>query len=56
VIAELKPTEAERKADEMLDVPPLEEDETVWALAWSPCGKFLASGGDLGGVRLWERT
>ncbi|RSH92443.1 Cytosolic iron-sulfur protein assembly protein [Saitozyma podzolica] len=56
VIAELKPSEAERKADEALDVPPLEEDETVWALAWSPCGRFLASGGDLGGVRLWERT
>nr|ODO04327.1 WD40 repeat protein Ciao1 [Cryptococcus depauperatus CBS 7855] len=41
---------------EALHVPPLEEDETIWSLAWSPCGRFLASGGDNGGIRLWQRT
>ena len=46
----------EDQAVETLDIPPLEEDETVWSLAWSPCGRYLASGGDLGGIRLWMRT
>ncbi|CAK9779745.1 WD40 repeat-like protein [Cutaneotrichosporon oleaginosum] len=51
----LSPTPPEKEA-EALDVPPLREPETVWSLAWSPDGKFLASGGDQGGVRLWERV
>lgn len=36
-------------------VPPLQDPETVWSLAFSPCGQWLASGGDGGGVRIWER-
>jgi hypothetical protein len=26
-------------------VPPLKEPETIWSLAFSPCGMYLASGG-----------
>lgn len=51
----LSPTEPEREA-QALDVPPLREPETVWALVWSPDGRYLASGGDRGGIRLWERV
>lgn len=36
-------------------VPPLKEPETIWSLAFSPCGMYLASGGDNGGIRLWAR-
>ncbi|WVO14924.1 hypothetical protein L204_102564 [Cryptococcus depauperatus] len=56
LIDALVPSKEEREADEALHVPPLEEDETIWSLAWSPCGRFLASGGDNGGIRLWQRT
>lgn len=45
----------EEAAARAIDVPPLVESETVWSLAWSPCGRFLASGGDQGGIRLWVR-
>lgn len=48
-------TEAEKAATDLV-VPPLQDSETVWSLAWSPCGRFLASGGDRGGIRLWART
>ncbi|BEI90349.1 uncharacterized protein CcaverHIS019_0304190 [Cutaneotrichosporon cavernicola] len=51
----LSPTPPEKEAL-ALDIPPLVEDETVWSIAWSPNGRFLASGGDCGGVRLWERV
>lgn len=51
----LLPTEAERLAEAHVDVPPLEEDETVWCLAWSGDGGYLASGGDEGGIRIWKR-
>jgi WD40 repeat protein len=54
-LAALLPTEEERLAEAQVDVPPLEEDETVWCLAWSGCGGYLASGGDEGGVRIWKR-
>jgi WD40 repeat protein len=37
------------------EIPALVEPETVWAVAFSPCGGYLASGGDLGGVRIWTR-
>lgn len=47
-------TEEERD-EEGLEVPPLQEPETVWCLAWTPDGKYLASGGDTGGIRLWRR-
>lgn len=56
LIDALVPTEEEKKAEAELQVPPLEEDETVWCLAWSPDGRWLASGGDNGGIRLWRRT
>ncbi|KAI5454151.1 Cytosolic iron-sulfur protein assembly protein [Naganishia albida] len=36
-------------------IPPLKEPETIWSLAFSPCGMFLASGGDNGGIRIWAR-
>ena len=36
-------------------VPPLQDPETVWSVAFSPCGQYLASGGDGGGIRIWER-
>ncbi|WRT64488.1 uncharacterized protein IL334_001420 [Kwoniella shivajii] len=55
LINALIPTAEEKEADEQLDVPPLEEDETVWSLAFSPDGGYLASGGDLGGIRIWKR-
>ncbi|WVQ98354.1 hypothetical protein IAU59_005477 [Kwoniella sp. CBS 9459] len=55
LIAALVPSAEEKAAEEKLVVPPLEEDETVWSLAWSPCGRFLASGGDTGGIRIWQR-
>ncbi|WVF69487.1 hypothetical protein IAT40_004264 [Kwoniella sp. CBS 6097] len=55
LIAALMPSAEEKAAEEKLVVPPLEEDETVWSLAWSPCGKYLASGGDTGGIRIWRR-
>ncbi|WWD21771.1 hypothetical protein CI109_106258 [Kwoniella shandongensis] len=55
LISALIPSQAEKEAEEKLAVPPLEEDETVWCLAWSPCGRYLASGGDQGGIRIWTR-
>jgi WD40 repeat protein len=55
LVEALSPPPPEKEA-QALDVPPLREPETVWALAWSPDGLFLASGGDGGGVRLWERV
>lgn len=39
-----------------LTIPPLKEPETIWSLAFSPCGRYLASGGDGGGLRIWQRT
>ena len=51
----LYPTKEEREADASIDLPPLEEDETVWSLAWAPGGSYLASGGDNGGIRIWTR-
>jgi WD40 repeat protein len=36
-------------------IPPLKEPETIWSLAFSPCGMYLASGGDNGGIRIWAR-
>jgi WD40 repeat protein len=36
-------------------IPALQEPETVWSVAFSPCGNYLASGGDGGGIRIWER-
>lgn len=47
---------ASTKADLGFSIPPLQDPETVWSLAFSPCGKYLASGGDGGGIRLWART
>lgn len=29
---------------------------TVWTLAFSPCGKWMASAGDGGEIRFWERS
>ncbi|ORY21257.1 putative cytosolic iron-sulfur protein assembly protein 1 [Naematelia encephala] len=55
LIDNLAPNDEEREAEEKVVVPPLEEDETVWSLAWSPDGQMLASGGDLGGIRIWTR-
>lgn len=54
MVQQLAPTEDEQRQD-LLDVPPLEEDETVWGLAWSPDGGWLASAGDNGGIRVWRR-
>ncbi|RXK37234.1 WD40 repeat protein Ciao1 [Tremella mesenterica] len=54
-LSALYPTE-EEKAAAALHIPPLLEDETVWCLSWSPCGKYLASGGDRGGIRIWTRN
>lgn len=45
----------EQEAEEAIQLPPLEEDETVWSLAWAPDGQFMASGGDNGGIRIWTR-
>lgn len=42
--------------EEEFHVPELKEPETIWALAFSPCGQFLASGGDNGGIRVWARS
>lgn len=47
--------QAFKDGEEGFRVPPLMEDETVWSVAWSPCGRYMASGGDLGGVRIWAR-
>jgi WD40 repeat protein len=55
LVPALFPTKEEQEADESIDLPPLEEDETVWSLAWAPGGEYLASGGDSGGIRLWSR-
>ncbi|KAK4685225.1 cytosolic iron-sulfur protein assembly protein CIAO1, partial [Tremellales sp. Uapishka_1] len=55
LVGALMPTPKEKEANESLIIPPLVEDETVWTLAWSPCGKYLASGGDTGGIRIWTR-
>jgi WD40 repeat protein len=55
LVSAMGDTPAEAAASELV-VPPLVEAETVWSLAWSPCGRFLASGGDRGGIRLWART
>ncbi|KAL1407010.1 Glycerol kinase [Vanrija albida] len=54
LLAEMGPSAAEL-AGRAVEVPPLAEAETVWSLAWSPCGKYLATGGDSGGIRLWAR-
>jgi WD40 repeat protein len=55
LVSALFPTQEESEADASIDLPPLEEDETVWSLAWAPGGEYLASGGDDGGIRLWTR-
>jgi hypothetical protein len=55
LVPALFPTKEEREADESINLPPLEEDETVWSLAWAPGGGYLASGGDHGGIRIWTR-
>jgi len=55
LLSAMADSEAEAAAGDLV-VPPLVEAETVWALVWSPCGRFLASGGDRGGIRLWART
>lgn len=49
------PSKEEQEAEEAINLPPLEEDETVWSLAWAPGGQYLASGGDNGGIRIWTR-
>lgn len=54
VIPALALTDEEADGAE-LEVPPLEEAETVWSLAWSPDGGYLASAGDRGGIRLWKK-
>ncbi|KAJ9115131.1 hypothetical protein QFC22_005461 [Naganishia vaughanmartiniae] len=41
--------------DDEFPVPALKDPETIWSLAFSPCGMFLASGGDNGGIRIWAR-
>lgn len=51
----LFPSKEEQEAEAAIDLPPLEEDETVWSLAWAPSGQFMASGGDKGGIRIWKR-
>ncbi|KAJ9098550.1 hypothetical protein QFC19_006318 [Naganishia cerealis] len=53
---EAKPSSADNddKNDEFT-VPALKDPETIWSLAFSPCGMFLASGGDNGGIRIWAR-
>ncbi|WVR04866.1 hypothetical protein IAU60_001878 [Kwoniella sp. DSM 27419] len=55
LIKALMPSPEEKEAEDHIEVPPLEEDETVWCLAWSPCGRYFASGGDSGGIRIWTR-
>jgi WD40 repeat protein len=54
LISALTPNDLD-KAVEELNIPVLEEGETVWCLAFSGDGNILASGGDLGGIRLWSR-
>ncbi|TXT13045.1 hypothetical protein VHUM_01446 [Vanrija humicola] len=54
LLAQMGPSAAEL-AGRAVVVPPLVDAETVWSLAWSPCGTYLATGGDAGGVRLWAR-
>ena len=49
------PSRDEQEAEEAINLPPLEEDETVWSLAWAPGGQYLASAGDNGGIRIWSR-
>ncbi|TYJ55113.1 hypothetical protein B9479_004252 [Cryptococcus floricola] len=56
LIEALLPTQEEQEADAALQVPELEEDETVWCVAWSADGGWMVSGGDTGGLRVWRRT
>lgn len=37
-------------------IPPLKEPDTVWSAAFSPDGRYLATGGDSGGIVFWWRT
>lgn len=37
-------------------VPPLQDPETVWSVAFSPDGQLLASGGDSGQIRVWSQS
>jgi WD40 repeat protein len=48
-------TEDSKIDNDVFEIPPLKEPETIWSLAFSPCGMFLASGGDNGGIRIWAR-
>lgn len=50
------PANGSQTDEEDFSVPPLLESETIWSLAFSPCGQYLASGGDNGGIRLWARS
>ncbi|WWC86593.1 uncharacterized protein L201_001470 [Kwoniella dendrophila CBS 6074] len=55
LIDALIPSKEEKELQDKLIIPPLEEDETIWSLAFSPNGKYLACGGDLGGIRIFKK-